>query len=216
MTRGDKRQQIIKAAERLFSSRRFHEITMSDVAEAAQVGKGTIYQYFADKNDLFFQIVTSGFEDLCDLLHRRVPEGAPFAEQLLDACREISRFFQGRRPLLRLMQSEGARMTWCKGTMRDRWMEKRKKLVGAVAAVIGKGVSEGAIRTDVPADALAAFLLGLLRTRAHQASEGAAEVPLEILTDLFCAGAQAGDVDRPNDGVEVPGHVPQPASPLKE
>ena len=52
----DKRIAIMRAAERLFHNRRFHEVTLEEVAEAAQVGKGTIYRYFADKDDLFFQV----------------------------------------------------------------------------------------------------------------------------------------------------------------
>ena len=38
-----KERRIMEAAERLFTSRRFHEITLEEVAQAAKVGKGTIY-----------------------------------------------------------------------------------------------------------------------------------------------------------------------------
>ena len=154
------------------------------------MGKGTIYQYFKDKNELFFQVATSGFEELCELLRQRVPSDAPFAEQLVDVCNEILRFFEGRRQLFRMMQSEDARMRWCKGETRKRWTENRHKLEAAVALVIKGGVSEGAIRSDIAPDILASFLLGLLRTRAHrvvQAPESAE--PLKVLVDLFCYGA---------------------------
>ena len=40
MIEQDKRQRIMQAAEKLFSSRRFHEITTDDVAREAKVGKG--------------------------------------------------------------------------------------------------------------------------------------------------------------------------------
>ncbi|NJL30924.1 MAG: TetR/AcrR family transcriptional regulator, partial [Phycisphaerales bacterium] len=32
--------------------------------QAAGVGKGTIYRYFKDKDDLFFSTAAQGFEDL--------------------------------------------------------------------------------------------------------------------------------------------------------
>ena len=74
-TRPDKRLAIMQAAESLFTSRRLHEITLDDVAREAQVGKGTIYRYFQDKDDLFFQTATQGFDELCDLLQQRVQIG---------------------------------------------------------------------------------------------------------------------------------------------
>ena len=190
MARKDKRQQILRAAERLFTSRRFHEVTVSDIARVAQVGKGTIYQYFADKNDLFFQMATSGFDELCEMLRRRVPDRAPFAEQLLDACQAIDAFFESRHRFRRVMHSEEGRMLWRKGNLRELWKEKHRKLDATVAEIIRKGVAEGAIRSDISAEVLAVFLLGMLGTRARALEEGTESMrELEAVVDLFCSGA---------------------------
>ena len=186
----NKREQIMQAVEKLFTSRRFHEITLDDVAQGARVGKGTIYRYFQDKDDLFFQTATSGFDDLCELLRRKVPENNPFVEQLISACAQISGFFNRRRQLFQMMQAEENRMYWFKGTIRDRWMAKRKKLVAAVAEIIRKGVAEKKVRTDIPAEVLATFLLGMLRTRARDLPNNPEAMQRhELLVDLFCRGA---------------------------
>jgi len=190
MTRPDKRCQIMKAAERLFTTRRFHEITTDEVAEAAAVGKGTIYRYFRDKEDLFVQTATSGFDELCDLVSRRVSQGQPFAAQLVAACEQITRFFEGRRQLFCMMQTEEGRMLLAKGSIHDRWVAHRRRLVVAVAGILRKGVREGKIRGDVPPEVLAAFLLGMLRTRVHDLGDAPAPVRrLERVVDLFCRGA---------------------------
>ncbi len=190
MDRNGKGLQIMQAAERLFTSRRFHEITMDDVAREAGVGKGTIYRYFQDKDDLFFRTATSGFDELCDLLRRKVPGNASFAQQLLIACGQIGRFFERRRQLSRMMQSEEGRMSWGSGQLHQRWMEHRKRLVAAVAEMIQKGVCEGQVRADIPPGVLANFLLGMLRTRGRDLCD----VPQamrqhEVVVDLFCHGA---------------------------
>jgi AcrR family transcriptional regulator len=192
MNRPDKRQQIMQAAEGLFTSRRFHEITLDEVAQAAQVGKGTIYLYFQDKDDLFFSVATSGFDELCDLLQQGVPGEKPFREQLTSACREISAFFRRRRPLMRMMQAEEGRLPWLRGAVRDKWLAHRKRLRTAVGAIMARGVAEGAIRADVPPETLAAFLLGMLRTCVHDlsdTSDGADGRTRELVLDLFCRGA---------------------------
>jgi AcrR family transcriptional regulator len=196
MARRDRRHEIMRAAERLFTSRRYHEITTEDIAQAAHVGKGTIYRYFEDKDDLFFQVATSGFEELCELLHRKVPEKAPFAEQLPNACTAITAFFARRAQLFRMMQVEEFRMHWCGKALRDRWLARRKKLVVAVAGILRKGVEEGEIRSDMPAEVLANFLLGMLRTRARDLADAPARLRRqELVVELFCNGARQGKTE---------------------
>ena len=196
MTRNVEKQHLImQAAEKLFTSRRFHEITMDDVAAAADVAKGTLYLYFRDKEDLFAQTCTAGFDELCELLESKVPGDASFAEQLLGTVKQIAEFFERRHQLLRMMQTEEARMFYTKGGLHDRWMEKRKKLVSAIAAVLKMGVSAGEVRGDIPPEVLANILLGMLRTRARDLADTPPHVRRhEVVVDLFCRGA--GVLDR--------------------
>jgi len=58
MKKESKRQQILRTAEKLFTSRKFDEVTTDDIMNAAGVGKGTIYRYFRNKDDLFFHVAT--------------------------------------------------------------------------------------------------------------------------------------------------------------
>ncbi len=197
MRRRNRQEQIKQAVEKLFTSRRFHEITLDDVAQVAQVGKGTIYRYFQDKDDLFFQTATSGFDDVCSLLRRKVPDNTSFVEQLASACVEISGFFNRRRQLFQMMQAEEDRIYWFTGTIRDRWMEKRKNLVAAVAEIMRKGIGEGKVRNDIPAEVLANFFLGMLRTRARDLANAPEVTPRdELLVDLFCRGASPHEDNR--------------------
>jgi len=53
----ERREQILQAALSVFSARGYGESTMADVAEAAGVGVGTIYNYYRDKRDLLFSLV---------------------------------------------------------------------------------------------------------------------------------------------------------------
>lgn len=51
-------EQILDAAARLFAERGFHRTTTKDIAEAADVAEGTLYNYFETKNDLLFAILS--------------------------------------------------------------------------------------------------------------------------------------------------------------
>ena len=204
MSKRDRRADIMRAAEKLFTSRRYHEIALDDVVQEARVGKGTIYRYFRNKEDLFFQTASSGFEELCELISLKVPENGSFTEQLVGVCRSISEFFSKRRQLFRMMQSEDARMHWCRGEVRERWLQQHKKLVSAVGQIVQKGVREGRVRRDVPAEILATFLLGMLRTRARALADVPAGTrPVELVVDLFCHGAEKNQADSRSDGTHV-------------
>lgn len=50
--------QILDAAARLFAEKGFHRTTTRQIAEAAEVSEGTLYNYFENKNDLLFGILS--------------------------------------------------------------------------------------------------------------------------------------------------------------
>lgn len=55
-TRAERRAEILAAALSCFARRGYHETTMAEVAEAAEVSKGTPYLYFASKEALFIAL----------------------------------------------------------------------------------------------------------------------------------------------------------------
>ena len=187
----DRRHEIIQAIERLMADHTLDEITLDDVIREAQIGKGTVYRYFRNKDDLFFRAGMSWFDELCDLLTQKVPEDVPFTEQLLSACKHISMFFAKRWRLFRMMQSEEVRAHRRKGTCRKRWIEERERLVAAVARIFRNGMREGKVRDDVPADILAKYLLGMLMTRGRDlAGTPRAARGHELVVELFYEGAR--------------------------
>ena len=198
----DKRNEIMEAAEKLFSNRRFHEVTLDEIAQEAKVGKGTIYRFFSSKDDLFFQTATSGFDDLCEVVEKSVCREKDFAGQLLAACEEITSFFYRRRQLFRLMQMEEGRVIWSQGSLWDRWMSHRGKLVKSLARILDRGTEEKRIRCDVPTTVLADFLLGMLRTRTRYLLGADDSVKrIEVLLSIFFSGALFRPVDLMNGGM---------------
>src|SRR5262245_55358190 len=65
--RSRRRRRILDSAQRTFLRDGFHATTMERVAEDAGVSKQTLYNYFADKQDLFASLI----ED------RKIEEGLP-------------------------------------------------------------------------------------------------------------------------------------------
>ncbi|WP_165445413.1 TetR/AcrR family transcriptional regulator [Bacilliculturomica massiliensis] len=53
MARSEKRERILEAAFHLFMTKGLSDTKMIDIAVEAGVGKGTIYEYFSSKDELF-------------------------------------------------------------------------------------------------------------------------------------------------------------------
>lgn len=70
-----RRNHILEAAEHLFLEKGFDNVTVDDIAVAAEVAKGTLYLYFKNKNDLLMGL----------LLKRRRPILQAFGEAQADA-----------------------------------------------------------------------------------------------------------------------------------
>ena len=51
-----RKEQILKAAEKVFAKKGFHEATISEVAREAGLSDATIYEYFSTKEELLFSI----------------------------------------------------------------------------------------------------------------------------------------------------------------
>ena len=194
MERDEKKKQIMRAVEQLVDGRKLSEITLDEVIQAAKIGKGTIYHYFENKEELFFEVAASGFDELCTILEQKVPNNVSFTEKLNKAYFHIIRFFADRRQLLQIMQTCSSYAYWANGRFRERWISRRRKLMNALSNILSEGVAEGVIRPDLSTGFLAASFLGMLSacvTDADISSDSMQDG--EVLADLFVNGAGRAD-----------------------
>lgn len=55
-----RRNDIVNAAEKLFFSRGYENVTMDDVAKEVELARGTLYLYFKNKDDIYIAIAING------------------------------------------------------------------------------------------------------------------------------------------------------------
>lgn len=70
--KNQRREMILRAASELFARKNYHEVLMSHVAERANIAKGSVYNYFPNKENLYISIITSRLEALLNLLKARI------------------------------------------------------------------------------------------------------------------------------------------------
>ena len=67
------RQAIVETAHRLFAERGFDGVTVAQVARAADVSEGTVFNYFPTKEDLFYGGMEAFEAELVEAVRRRQP-----------------------------------------------------------------------------------------------------------------------------------------------
>ena len=59
-----RRSELLTAARAIFGKKGFHDASIDEIAEAAEVAKGTVYLYYSSKKDLYLEAVRFGVESL--------------------------------------------------------------------------------------------------------------------------------------------------------
>lgn len=105
------RELILQTAEKLFAKRGVHEVSMADIAQAAGVGKGTLYRRFANKGELCLALMDTQMTEFQNSILFRMQQlnakGTPKLEQLDQFLDALVYFTDMHSPLLCVAQSAG-------------------------------------------------------------------------------------------------------------
>jgi AcrR family transcriptional regulator len=94
-----KRRRIVEAATELFTRHGYRRVSMDEVAQRAQVAKGTVYLYFENKADLLLHAVTEEKKRYLSRLSTVfAPEVTP--RERLKECLRLALVLSGELPLI--------------------------------------------------------------------------------------------------------------------
>jgi AcrR family transcriptional regulator len=148
------RQSISDAATRLFWERGFDQVTVDEIAAAAEVARMTVFNYFPRKEDMFFDRDKEGREVLRETLRQHDPSVPPIETLRLLAHRLVAE----RAPYVEFSAESQNFIKTIEGseTLKARARAIRDELAQAIALAL----SEGAGRSpDDPDARLAAGIL---------------------------------------------------------
>jgi AcrR family transcriptional regulator len=153
-------EKILEAAARLFASQRFHEARMEDVAAAAEVGKGTLYRYFKDKEELYLALLERAASGISARLHAE-SEGAQGIRARLEAVvRAILGYFDDNPHLFDLIQHAEA---MSKPQALEPWQRWRDEAMGLTVEIFEEARLSAAFTIADP-ELVALLFLGGLRS----------------------------------------------------
>ena len=146
--REERMRSIRAAALDVFAAKGFAAARLDDIAKQAGVAKGTIYLYFASKEDLLEAIVKSTIGAVLANVEQAVAASpAPASEMLRMIGQVLGAAIEDgdRRRVLHLVLSEGARFP----AIADFYhREIISRGMGLIRAIVAKGIESGEFKSD--------------------------------------------------------------------
>ncbi len=90
----DKRQAVIKAAVEEFAQLPFEQASLTKIVEKCGIAKGSMYQYFEDKRDLYLYVVDLAYEQKRAYVGKAFAKGGDIFSVLEEYYLESYRFAQ--------------------------------------------------------------------------------------------------------------------------
>jgi AcrR family transcriptional regulator len=153
----EKREKILACALDEFAQHDYDSASISKIVARAGIAKGSLYQYFADKRDLYIYLLELATQKKAELMASiRMPESTPGVFSTLRGLFHGMAAFELRYPLLAKV---GYRAVHGKSPLPAEVLSKaRQSTQQYFIALIEEGKIQGEIRADVDSST-AAFIL---------------------------------------------------------
>lgn len=177
----EKRERILKAAIDEFAEYSYHKASVSRIVERAKIPKGSFYQYFENKKDLFIYVISVGVQMKFNAFRETLEKELDFFSVMREIFFVSIRFARDNPKLAMIA---------------DRLMADvalRKEIFGEVASqssaflmnLIEKGISRGEIDPEVDPEFTAALINSLIVGFGDYIREKDQELTEKDIENLF-------------------------------
>lgn len=189
------RDEVRLAAERVFASKGFSATKMADIAAEAGVGVGTLYNYFANKQEIFEAIFlerTGQFQAALD----HATAGLLPLEQVATLIRTSMQYVEDHGALFAMFFERGGIGEIDIERLGGKVIEELyQSFLRRLEDAISNAVKDGALRSDVPVPSMVAMIAGARNGAIYAWLKGRrrsriADAADNLLT-LFMSGARA-------------------------
>ncbi|MCU0669590.1 MAG: TetR/AcrR family transcriptional regulator [Myxococcota bacterium] len=193
--RGEKRQQILEAATRVFASRGYHGARVSDIAREAGIAYGLVYHYFRNKDEILDTIFAERWGAFVDVVDEVAAGSQPASEKLRQLAALVLFAYRRRPDWVKVLVFEIQRSS---RFSEPEQIEAVGRLFRAVARIVRDGQEAGELRGDLDANLVCLAFIGALETmitsqvlgvmRLPESSQSADDRTVGDVVELFLGG----------------------------
>ncbi len=185
-----RREDILAAAKKVFAEKGFAGSTLDEIAIVAEYGKGTIYNYFSSKEELFITLIREGLKAFKETVNAALAPCETVVDKLEKYIEVALNYFYEHQNAFKIISFEIHQPNSLSGVIQDELRETYSRELYFISQLIEQGVSEGRFRiTD--AQRLARVLQGMIHSQICQVGCPDAEersVAIETVKSIFLYG----------------------------
>lgn len=152
------KEKILNEAERLFWKYGVRTITMDDIARRLAISKKTIYQYFADKEDIVYQVVSYHIEHEMQECERLIDKSMNPIEEMLLISDMMKRNADMVNPSLLMDVQRYYPKAW------EVFLQyKEGRIITDIKDNLQRGVDQGLYLTDTDLETMARLRIELIQ-----------------------------------------------------
>lgn len=165
----NKRQQILDAAYIIFSRKGYHRATVDEIIALADTGKGTVYNYFNNKEQLFYTLIKERSAPFESTLENIVLSAEQPLEKIETIIKAFLEFYKENADLWRVVMYE-VRGLGVEGytnftlEQRDKYQAWFCQTIGMIEKVLIEGKEKGVIVEKCNANRVAHGLFSVIVT----------------------------------------------------
>ncbi len=180
-----RRSEIFDIVVPLILRKGFQETSMREIAEAAGMGKSTLYDYFKTKDEILIFILEKQISEMVDQAQRIAGMDLPPEDRLRRIMEKHLAHLQANRNLNSHLTFEAQRL---KPESQKRIQQRRYEYQNLVAEVIEEGINKGCFRPVQPLNAARLLINSVLAVLYTSRPMGAPEDMMAEAVDLFLYG----------------------------
>jgi len=146
-----KRQQILEAAYTIFSRKGYHRATVDEIIALADTGKGTVYKYFVNKEQLFYTLIKERSANFEAELKETAVLTEPALNKVKKAIKIFLEFYVANADLWRVLMHEMRGLGHEEPSnfteaQREKYRERFVHTIGILQVILQEGMEQGTIR----------------------------------------------------------------------
>jgi AcrR family transcriptional regulator len=192
-----RRAEILMGAERVFAQNGFHNSTVAEIAKESEFAIGTIYQFFKNKEELYYIMMIEKFDLLYSTLLTGVGKNIKCSEKLLCLVELVFAFIEGNVDFFKVFTWElNVLNSNMNNRLKDQLVAKHFAYIKLISDTIKEGFQEGVLKKG-NADDLSTALLGMMNIFSfnwiYNQQQDSLKAKAPIIVNLFLNGAIRGN-----------------------
>ena len=184
----DKRREVALACVDLIHDVGMKKLTVAQVAKTAGIGKGTVYEYFENKEDIIFEIINIHIEEHHKEFTQEVIKLETIKEKIelfldfvLNDTEENLKHFEGYKEFLSIVLAEDNTL------MKEFNCDKNEYFGGELIKILEESINKGELKKEAIdlADGILTYQKGMALRKMSQLNYDAREDFDKFMNTLF-------------------------------